>query len=112
MTTLPFLTQLSAVALNNNHRYGVLLEGDQAWQSQELESYLSHLDSPTAFVLGELDVPNAKNIAFNKGQQLLGQECQVLICDFRTGFDANSFTAALGALVGGGVLFVIPPSRP
>ncbi len=110
MTNLPFLTQLSAVALNNNHRYGVLLEGDQAWQSQELESYLSDLDSPTAFVLGELSVAGATNIAFNKGQQLLGRECQVLICDFRTEFDANSFTAALGALVGGGVLFVIPPA--
>lgn len=111
MTTLPFLTQLSAVALNNNHRYGVLLEGDQAWQSQQLESYLFHFDCPIAFVLGELSVPGAKNIAFNKGQQLLGQECQVLICDFRSGFDANSFTAALGALVGGGVLFVIPPAN-
>ena len=111
MTTLPFLTQLSTVALNNNHRYGVLLEGDPAWQSQQLESYLFHFDCPIAFVLGELSVPGAKNIAFNKGQQLLGQECQVLICDFRSGFDANSFTAALGALVGGGVLFVIPPAN-
>ncbi|UTT86486.1 GNAT family N-acetyltransferase [Vibrio pelagius] len=111
MTTLPFLTQLSTVALNNNHRYGVLLEGDQAWQSQQLESYLFHFDCPIAFVLGGLSVPNAKNIAFNKGQQLLGQECQVLICDFSSGFDANSFTAALGALVGGGGLFVIPPAN-
>lgn len=120
MTTLPFLTQLSTIAFHNNHRYGVLLEGDEAWQSNELQSYLtylnnsnsdnSNLDGSKAFVLGDLNIPGATTIAFNKGQQLLGQECQVLICDFKAGFDANSFTAASGALVGGGLLFILPPT--
>lgn len=38
---------------------------------------------------------------------LLGRECDVLLFDARKGVDANSFTAALGALVGGGLLLVI-----
>lgn len=109
MTTLPFLMQLSTAAIHHNHRYGVVLNGDAEWQFQEIQSYLTHKANSAAYVLGELTVPEARNIAFNKGQQLLGQECQVLICDFRYAFDANSFTAALGALVGGGVLLIMPP---
>ncbi|MDK9736928.1 GNAT family N-acetyltransferase [Vibrio sp. D404a] len=108
MTTLPFLTQLSTTAIHHNHRYGVVLTGDVEWQSQEIQSYLKNKANSAAYVLGELEVPGTQTIPFNKGQHLLGQECQVLICDFRNAFDANSFTAALGALVGGGVLLVLP----
>ncbi len=41
------------------------------------------------------------------GNRLLGRECDVLLFDARKEFDANSFTAAIGSLVGGGMLLVV-----
>ena len=49
--------------------------------------------------------------AFNKGQQLLGQECSLLLCDMEDGWDANSFSAALGTLVGGGILVILDSGK-
>lgn len=108
-----FLIDLVDIAKKNNHRYGVLLDGDARWQDTFLSSHLAdtlqstQLNEPTFFQLGGTKRTNCESVSFKQGKRFLGRECQRLICDFRDGFDANSFSSALGSLVGGGLLFIL-----
>ncbi|WP_117232961.1 GNAT family N-acetyltransferase [Vibrio maerlii] len=108
-----YLSELSALAANHFCRFGVVLKGDNAWKHDTLTDYLrANVDSVEAiFQLGgkaqTVEHENITCVAAHKGLALLGQECQVLICDFSEGYDANSFSAAIGTLVGGGLLFVV-----
>ncbi|TKF21554.1 tRNA(Met) cytidine acetyltransferase [Vibrio genomosp. F6] len=108
-----FLIDLVDIAQKNNHRYGVVLGGDARWQDMLLSSHLAdtlqstQLNEPTFFQLGGTKGTNCESVSFKQGKRFLGRECQRLICDFRDGFDANSFSSALGSLVGGGLLIIL-----
>lgn len=104
-----FLHTLSDIAQHNDHRYGVVFNGDATWQNSAISSYLKENNTQTVFQIGGTPFDGVIHAPVKKGQQLLGRECQVLVCDFREQFDANGFSAALGALVGGGLLLVLPP---
>ncbi|WP_299689899.1 GNAT family N-acetyltransferase [uncultured Vibrio sp.] len=107
--TNTFLHTLSDIALHNDHRYGVVFNGDFDWQNFSISNFLQDLNAQTIFQIGGFPFDDVTHAPVKKGQQLLGRECQVLVCDFRAQFDANSFSAALGSLVGGGLLLVLPP---
>lgn len=107
--TNTFLHTLSNIAQHNDHRYGVVFDGDFDWQNSTVITFLQDADSQTIFQIGGTPFEGAIHASVKKGQQLLGRECQVLVCDFREQFDANGFSAALGSLVGGGLLLVLPP---
>ncbi|MCF7485543.1 GNAT family N-acetyltransferase [Vibrio sp. A2-1] len=107
--TNTFLHTLSQTAEHNQHRYGVVFSGDSGWQDATIQSFLDASSAQTVFQMGGAPFLSVTHVPVKKGQQLLGRECQLLVCDFREQFDANSFSAALGALVGGGLLLVIPP---
>lgn len=103
-----YLSQLLSIARQSNHRFGVVIRGDDLWQQQCVVEAASHLDSSVIYQLGgKAHIEVDKVVQYNKGQQLLGQECQLLICDFRAGFDANSFTAATGCVRGGGLVVIV-----
>lgn len=108
-----FLIDLVDIAKKNNHRYGVVLHGESRWQEMLLSSHLAdtlqstQLNEPTFFQLGGTKLANCEPVSYKQGKRFLGRECQRLICDFRDGFDANSFSSALGSLVGGGLLFIL-----
>ena len=104
-----FLHTLSDIAQHNDHRYGVVFNGDATWQNSAISSYLKENNTQTVFQIGGTPFGGVIHAPAKKGQQLLGRECQVLVCDFREQFDANGFSAALGALIGGGLLLVLPP---
>ena len=104
-----FLHTLSNIAQHNDHRYGVVFDGDFDWQNSAVTTFLQDANSQTVFQIGGTSFEGAIYAPVKKGQQLLGRECQVLVCDFREQFDANGFSAALGSLVGGGLLLVLPP---
>ncbi|MDA0149828.1 GNAT family N-acetyltransferase [Vibrio sp. LaRot3] len=102
-----FFSRLSQQSLLMNHRQGVVIRGDADWQHQCLTA-IENAYSGNTFQLGGVnDNDNVRVVASNKGQQLLGQECQVLIVDVSASFDANSFTSALGTVVGGGLVVVV-----
>jgi len=104
-----YFSQLLEASAKSNHRYGVVLKGCERWQQQSLQAVFSLVPSEDIFLLGgTCDHKIAKSVGFKKGQQLLGQECQLLCCDFRDGFDANSFTAATGCVRGGGLVVILP----
>ena len=104
-----FLHTLSDIAQHNAHRYGVVFNGDATWQNSAISGYLKENNAQIVFQIGGTPFDGVIHAPVKKGQQLLGRECQVLVCDFREQFDANGFSAALGALVGGGLLLVLPP---
>lgn len=103
-----YFSQLLDIASTRNHRFGVVIRGEAQWQLQCVISAASQLEDSTIYQLGgDSIVAAAKQVKFNKGDQLLGQECQLLVCDFREGFDANSFTAATGCVRGGGLVIIV-----
>ncbi|UWZ99395.1 GNAT family N-acetyltransferase [Vibrio splendidus] len=105
--TNTFLNTISQTAEHNQHRYGVAFSGDSDWQNATIQSFLDVSSAQKIFQIGGSPFQSVIHVPVKKGQQLLGRECQLLVCDFREQFDANSFSAALGALVGGGLLLVI-----
>lgn len=102
-----FLQQLAQQARHQHCRFGVRIDAPEPWSDGILaKSLIDDSAFATIFQLGGHPVANAECVAVNKGQQFLGRECQLLICDLSAGFDANSFSAALGTLVGGGILMI------
>ncbi|MCC5517539.1 tRNA(Met) cytidine acetyltransferase [Vibrio splendidus] len=108
--TNTFLHTLSDVAQHNDHRYGVVFNGDVDWQNTVISTFLEDKNVKSIFQIGGVPFDDVTHAPVKKGLQLLGRECQILVCDFRDQFDANSFSAALGSLVGGGLLLVLPPN--
>lgn len=102
-----FLQRLQVHAQQHHCRFAVRLEGGATWRKAKIDAWLAQNSSTGAvFQLGGEPCSDVDWVAYNKGQQLLGRECQRLICDISAGLDANSFSAALGTLAGGGVLIV------
>ena len=98
-----FLTQLYKLALLRKHRFGIAVHGEESWQD-EFCQMASELSSGECFKLGGVDCQYSNQWrAMGKGQQLLGQECDLLVIDLRNDVDANSLTALLGTLRGGGL---------
>lgn len=105
-----FYKQLTKIATLRRHRFALVLQGDEAWCEEALNELLDQYVGKTIFQLGGSEVERATQFApFNKGQKLLGQECHLMIADFSNGFDANSFAAVTGCILGGGLLVIIPP---
>ncbi|AIW22169.1 tRNA(Met) cytidine acetyltransferase [Vibrio coralliilyticus] len=104
-----YFSQLIQSANNANHRFGVVLKGSVDWQSNTLSALKELFSNSAIYQLGgKSGDDNVHLVTFKQGQRLLGQECGLLICDFSDGFDANSFSAALGCVTGGGLVVIIP----
>ncbi|MGR5132371.1 tRNA(Met) cytidine acetyltransferase TmcA [Vibrio alfacsensis] len=105
-----FLSQLQLQSRLAFQRTGVVLQGDATWQD-ELISFFYQTHKPTQqeqwFCVGNWRMDDVLCVNSKQGNILLGRECDVLLFDARDEFDANSFTASLGALVGGGLLIVV-----
>lgn len=114
-TPLQALHAIAQQASTTGWRYGVVLRGDAKWQDEQLHHWLTRQTSAVIFSVGLRDDFHpqiSKAVGYKQGQRLLGQECQILVVDTRQPFDANSFTAACGALVGGGILLILPSDGP
>ena len=115
MSALNYLTTLSARLRLVNQRFAVQLQLSYVDNQQLLEQFIEHQNidtTRTAWLGGNQSWLGCPHYTFKQGQRLLGQEVELLVVDFSQGidgnsFDANSFNAALGALVGGGILFII-----
>ncbi|WP_194436976.1 tRNA(Met) cytidine acetyltransferase TmcA [Vibrio fluminensis] len=99
----PFLAELLQAAKVNNHRFGVVLRGDDAW-CNDFCQHAAQLIQGSCFQLGGEPLLFAtQSRPMNKGQQLLGHECELLVIDLSGEFDANSIASVLGTLRGGGI---------
>ncbi|MFZ3418166.1 GNAT family N-acetyltransferase [Vibrio harveyi] len=102
-----FLSQLQTQSHDAFQRHGVAIYGEPEWQDALIADFYKHQSDQTWFCVGDWSLEGAFCVSGKQGNMLLGRECDVLLFDARKGVDANSFTAALGALVGGGLLLVI-----
>lgn len=103
---LSYFAGLRQIAKQQKYRYGIALAGDAQWNTEVCEAWIAEVRNCGIFQLGGTPLSGTTYVPYKKGQQLLGQECELLICDFSEGWDANSFSAALGTVVGGGVVVV------
>ncbi|MGP8308657.1 tRNA(Met) cytidine acetyltransferase TmcA [Vibrio sp. YIC-376] len=106
-TQSEYLSLLQHKAHQSFQRIGVVIQGDSVWQDALIAEYYQTQKDLRWFCVGEWSLENAYCVSAKQGNMLLGRECDVLLFDARKSFDANSFTAALGALVGGGILIVV-----
>jgi tRNA(Met) cytidine acetyltransferase len=102
-----FLSQLQLQSHKAFQRNGVVIYGDADWQNALIADFHQKQQNQTWFCVGEWQLENALCVNTKQGNMLLGRECDVLLFDARKELDANSFTSALGALVGGGLLIVV-----
>ncbi len=112
-TQTEFLTLLQQKAFQSFQRIGVAIQGDANWQNALIESFYQTYQQLRWFCVGDWSLQDAHCVSAKQGHMLLGRECDVLVYDASKSFDANSFTAALGSLVGGGILIVaVSDSEP
>ena len=101
-------TKLKARASVSNQRLALVLAGSGGWTlSAALAALPTDAGEPVVW-LSERAVPG-RCLPVSRGDGLLGSEVDVLIYDAHSGFDPDSFGAALGALRGGGLLLLLTP---
>lgn len=77
-----------------------------------LEAFLEAVEHHRALVVGDVRISYGESLTFKQARQKLGQESDLIVADFDSPFDANGFTAVTGTLIGGGLLIVLPDSKP
>ncbi|MEN2268092.1 GNAT family N-acetyltransferase [Vibrio diabolicus] len=110
-TQSDFLSSLQQQAHQSFQRFGIVIQGESSWQDALVSEFHKTQMYQRWFCVGDFGLENAYSVSPKQGHMLLGRECDVLLFDARNGFDANSFTAALGSLVGGGLLIIITEPR-
>ncbi len=103
------LFRLVDIARRNNIRF-MISPSLSFPQQQQLVVHFFAQYSPQHWIQmgGEQSiVDDIKWINYKQGNQLLGQDHCGIIYDCSTGFDANSFSAAIGTVSGGGFVFLL-----
>lgn len=102
---LQFLLSLSQLAEKQNHRYLVRLKGNEKWRNKLFSLFIQHKCYSDVIKLGGSSLEGMRNLSYQKGNSLLGKECDCIFYDSVAGFDGNSMAAASGCLKGGGIFF-------
>ncbi|WP_413282586.1 GNAT family N-acetyltransferase [Vibrio sp. MA40-2] len=110
-TPLSYLLYLRSIAQVQGFRYLVRLTGTECWQKQLIGEFCAQSAIQRSYKLGGAAIGEIEQGSYKQGAQLLGQEIDCLIYDDDNGFDANSLTAASGALRSGGIFFVLLSER-
>ncbi len=105
---LAFLADIYSRSRICNKRTGVVLSGSHQWQQQLARQFVQQSSDSRCFYVGQnCDLNEVVSDSAVKGLRFLGRECQILIFQDSIDFDANSFSASLGALQGGGLLIIL-----
>lgn len=117
MTALSSLLQLQLSLSQTQYRSAVQVSLDQDDAQQLIEAYIEKrgLCGTQVAWFGEKLASHSQSsiryYEYNQGNQILGQEVELLVFDLSLGFDANSFSAATGALKGGGLVLLLNPQQ-
>ncbi|USD63035.1 tRNA(Met) cytidine acetyltransferase [Vibrio sp. SCSIO 43140] len=97
------------IANSLNHRATVVLRGEGSWQNSLVSTLVSktNLESESCFYIGKHSIDGFTCLPANQGKRILGRDSKLLIVECGSDFDANSFNAAVGTLVGGGLLIIL-----
>jgi len=85
-----------------------VLAGGQGWTLSTAAASLAATSRSTTVWLSEREVAG-RRLPVSHGERLLGSELDNLVYDAYSGFDPDSFGAALGAIRGGGLLLLLTP---
>lgn len=92
------------------HRNVFVLSGDTEWQKKSLESILSGYEKESLWA-GEDDPEIIPFVETKKSRSWLGNEKRVVVFDANESFDPDSFAAISGIVIGGGLFFLLLPSK-
>ncbi|MGO1297589.1 MAG: GNAT family N-acetyltransferase [Vibrio sp.] len=111
-----FLHKLHRLAVKRHCRFGVVIddvvedaiEDIGSWSFDVCQHLIEYWPlEQRIFCFGFDGAERCKNFSTHQGQQILGQECHLLIWNLLQPWDANSFSAAIGTLSGGGLLIFV-----
>jgi tRNA(Met) cytidine acetyltransferase len=105
------IIKLQQLAQSQYVRAVTVLKGEAQWQQTLLSHVVNHFPQQSRFHIGSAKIEGIVNLPPNQGKRLLGQDTQLLVISIDCQFDANSFNAALGTLVGGGVLILLQADK-
>lgn len=91
------------------YRRVFILAGHESWQKDALKEILLGYESDSLWV-GEQTPEICPFISIKKAHHWLGNEKQVVVFDANKDFDADSFAAISGIVVGGGFFFLLLPT--
>ena len=106
----PIRKLLSSAGGASLHRHIFILAGDEAWQKNTLQEILLDFEESSLWV-GEQQSERFPSISAKKAKTWLGNEKQVVIFDANKTFDPDSFASITGIVVGGGLFFLLLPSK-
>lgn len=101
---LSFARQLQQLAISNNQRRILRLQGEQSWCYQQTKQLIEALQLDYFWCGYSPDGIDSINY-----KQILGRETALLIINAYDSFDANAFAASEGCLRGGGLLILLTP---
>ncbi|MGF1777344.1 GNAT family N-acetyltransferase [Vibrio nomapromontoriensis] len=84
-----------------------LLEGNSDWVQSFISEFMVDAENLPVCQLGGDAFFGTHYYSSKQGRQLLGVESRSIVVSLDDGFDANSFNAAVGSLVGGGCLILV-----
>ncbi|MZI95271.1 GNAT family N-acetyltransferase [Vibrio sp. CAIM 722] len=102
-----YLKNISEYAQQQNFRFGIRLSGSQTWLKKTCREWIDIVGEANSVLVGCGFGQYHQTINTKQGHQLLGQECELVIWDLSQDWDANSFSAVLGTLKGGGLLLLV-----
>ncbi len=92
------------------HRFIFVLAGESGWQHEVLKNILAGYEQDSLWV-GEHRPNSFPFVEFNKVRAWLGKEKRVVIFDANQSFQADSFAAISGIVLGGGLfILLLPPA--
>lgn len=93
-----------------SHRHTFILAGDESWQKNILKDILQGHKEDSLWV-AEKQQENFPFVETKKADSWLGKEKKVVIFDANNNFDPDSFAAISGIVVGGGIFFLLLPTK-
>lgn len=103
------LEKLKQTARVTQHRYLIVVNGEQDWGRSLMHQYLSSCKQQESLCISEQNDFGCTTISMDKANKYLGNEFDNIIYDAFSGFFPNVFALAEGTLRGGGLLFLLTP---
>uniref|UniRef100_UPI0040483E66 GNAT family N-acetyltransferase n=1 Tax=Rheinheimera sp. TaxID=1869214 RepID=UPI0040483E66 len=112
MPPMPLLSQLlqwQQLAARLNIRLPVIWQGDNKQLISDSFQLLAQLADATVYWLGEQPPVDAVQLSDKHNYQLLGSECDVLVINAFSGFNADLVAASAGCVKAGGIWLLLCP---
>lgn len=110
MPVTAYLQPLLAAAKARHIRLPVLLQGEPAQLLSQCQLLINTLQPTTLYWLGEQAPASSTLLKPGNNYQLLGSECDMLVVNAFSGFNADLVAASAGCLRAGGLWLILAPS--